>query len=135
MLTPYLTNLKALLDSSCPYPVRLAHTFENMPSNTPFIIISPKSASFSYPPVTIGSSVRYPIDGVVTVSIYVPAEFPASEAPRIMLAYVMPVLTGEQVRGMGLSENGTADAGASGYHRLSADFRIKAVFSPEKEAT
>lgn len=133
MLSAYLLNLKDLLEESCPYEVRLAHSGRRMPESVPFVVLGVKSAAADLSAAVCGGSIRYPLTAVITASVYVPLDCSSDEAARILAAYVLPVMAGGKAQIQGISEGGLRDDRTAGCHILTAEFRVRGVYTIESE--
>lgn len=134
MMRIYLQELKALIEDGCPYEVRLAHSDKPLPDSAPFILLDVRSVTADLSAAVNESCIRYPVAAVISASVYVPAERPSDEAARILAGFVLPVTAGKGSSLCGISEGSVKDDRGTGCHFLTAEFRVKGVYTIESEA-
>lgn len=134
MMRVYLQELKELIEDVCPYEVRLAHSGRPVPESSPFILLDVRSVTADLSAAANGSSMRYPVTAVISAAVYVPAERPSCEAARILAGFILPVTAGKGSSLCGMSQGCMKDDRGTGCHVLTAEFRIKGVYTIESEA-
>ncbi|MGN0631695.1 MAG: hypothetical protein ACI4JN_10250 [Ruminococcus sp.] len=132
MTEAILSNIKAAFEEVCPFEVRFAHSHTPCKKGETFICIAGEDISCEKLQNESGRT-RYFVDASVCITAAVPFRAGTVELHRIAAAYILPVMTNLGACITGFSQGSEQDSIAGGVHKVMLKFRLKGVYTVNKE--